>query len=296
MRNIAHGAATFAGILTLALAARPAAADDADWKSVVADTTAANPGAPASVQDPNAPWVSTRTLVKLDRADDNVIRLGPGESFAVMEVAKRDSEYSVLTKRGDWYNVRLSDSRTGWIHESLCHERYDLSGLEFRPNPKMFSRIGSFALTGYTGGYSFDRKSNSLALGGRVGYYLLDWLEFEGGVSWTHVNRPAEIVESLFELQLEPEEFHMLFYEMNVNAELLPGRQLVPYLTGGLGSSIMRGETEPTWNVGGGIQFFVARKTAMRWEFRNYRFDSGDEAARRTNNNFAFTIGTTVLL
>jgi hypothetical protein len=296
MNTITRVTATLAVTLTLALAARPAAADDPDWTSVAADSSAAGTDASTLLQDPNAPWVSTRTLVKLDRADDNVVRLGPGESFAVMEVAKRDSEYPVLTKRGDWYNVRLSGSRTGWIHESLCHERYDLSGLEFRPNPKMFSRVGSFALTGYTGGYSFDRKSNSLALGGRVGYYLLDWLEFEGGVSWTHISRPAEIVESLFALQLEPEEFHMLFYEMNANAELLPGRQLVPYLTGGVGSSIMRGETEPTWNVGGGIQFFVAKKTSMRWEFRNYRFSSGDESARRTNNNFAFTIGTTVLL
>lgn len=294
MRTIARVTAALA--VTLSLAARPAAADsNPDWTSV-ADSSGAGSPASESYTDPNAPWVSTRTLVTLDRADDNVIRLGPGESFAVMEVAKRDSEYSVLTKRGDWYNVRLSDSRTGWIHESLCHERYDLSGLEFRPNPKMFSRIGSFSLTGWGGGYSFDRKSNSVALGGRVGYYLLDWLEFEGGVSWTHINRPAEIVESLFELRLEPEEFHMLFYEMNGNAELLPGRQLVPYVTGGIGSSIMRGETEPTWNVGGGIQFFVAKRTAMRWEFRNYRFNSGDEAARRANNNFVFTIGTTVLL
>jgi outer membrane beta-barrel protein len=294
MNAIARGTATFAVTLLFTVAARPAAADDPVWSPVAADSAAAD--STVSSVNPNAPWVSTRTLVKLDRADDNVVRLGPGESFAVMEVAARDSEYPVLAKRGDWYNVRLSDSRTGWIHESLCHERYDLSGLEFRPNPKMFSRIGSFSLTGWGGGYSFDRKSNSVALGGRVGYYLLDWLQFEGGVSWTHVNRPAEIVESLFALTLEPEQFHMLFYEMNANAELLPGRQLVPYLTGGVGSTIMRGETEPTWNVGGGIEFFVARRTAMRWEFRNYRFDSGDEAARRTNNNFVFTIGTTLLL
>lgn len=291
-------------ILTAALAAMllgggAVRADDPVWSPVDADPVVAadDDGAPAPAKaQPNAPWMSTKTLVRLDKADENVIRLGPGEDFAVLEVAPRDARYPVITKRGAWYNVLLSDTRTGWIHESLCHEEHDMSGLEFRPNPKMFSRIGSFTLSGWGGGYSFDRKSNSIALGGRLGYYLLDFLEFEGGVAWSHVNRPAEIVESLFGLTLEPEEFHMLFYEMNANAEILPGRQLVPYVTGGLGSTIMRGDTESTWNVGGGIRFYLSRSTAMRWEFRNYRFESGEDDSRHKNNNFVFAVGTTILL
>lgn len=289
-----------AAAAALLIAAGTARADDPVWLPLDADSAAAgvadsSAAAPAH-REANPAWMSTKTLVKLDRADENVIRLGPGEEFAVLEVAPRDAKYPVLTKRDAWYNVRLSDTRTGWIHESLCHEEHDMSGLEFRPNPRMFSRIGSFTLSGWGGGYSFDRKSNSIALGGRLGYYVLDWLEFEGGVAWSHVNRPAEIVESLFSLTLEPEQFHMLFYEMNANAEVLPGRQLVPYVTGGMGSTIMRGDTESTWNVGGGIRFYLSRSTAMRWEFRNYRFESGEDDSRRKNNNFVFAIGTTVLL
>jgi outer membrane beta-barrel protein len=276
-------------VVTLLTLAVTAGADELNWAPVAEDSSLA-----AETEQPG--WVSTKTLVKLDRADVNVVRLGPGESFALLEIAPRDAEYPVLTKRGDWYNVRLSGSRTGWIHETLCTERHDLSGLEFRPNPRMYSRVGMFSLTGWGGGYSFDQKSNSVALGGRLGYYLFDWLEFEGGVGWTHVNRPAEIVESLFDIRLEAEEFHMLFYEMNGNVEILPGRQLVPYITAGVGSSIMRGETEPAWNVGGGIRFFVAQRVATRWEFRNYRFESGDEGARRSNSNFVFALGTTVIL
>ncbi|MEZ5064477.1 MAG: outer membrane beta-barrel domain-containing protein [bacterium] len=247
-------------------------------------------------RDPNPPYMSSKKLVELNRADQNVIRSGPGETFSVIEVADKGSRYEVLAKRGEWYNVRLSDVRTGWVHASLCREMTDMSGLEFRPNPRMFSRIGSFALTGYAGGYSFDRKSNSFAAGGRVGYYLFDYLEVEGGVSWTRVNRPAEIVESLFDLTLEAEQFHMLFYEMNANLKLLPGRQLVPYLSAGGGAQIMQGETEPGWNWGGGINFFVQKHTAVRWEFRNYRFDSGNDQSRRQNNNYTFTVGTTFLL
>ncbi len=261
---------------------------------------AAGPAGAAGTSDPEPAedpgWVLTEKHVRLDREDVNVIRLGPGDEYAVLQVADRGEELLVFAKRGDWYNVRLSDTRSGWVHESLCEEFDDMSGLEFRPNPRLFSRIGTVTMTPYIGGYSYDRKANSLALGGRLGYYVFDFVELEGGVSWTHVERPAEIVESLFGLRLESEQFHMLFYELNGNLMLMPGRQLVPYLTGGVGSSIHRGDTESSLNWGGGIRFFTTKRTAFRWEFRTYRFESGSASARRTNTNFAFNVGTTFLI
>ncbi|HET9888281.1 MAG TPA: outer membrane beta-barrel protein [bacterium] len=254
--------------------------------------------APASADDPAAAVMTHEATrrVRLDRESHNVLRMGPGEDFAVVAVVPEGSNYEVIAKSGSWYNVRVSESQTAWVHSSLCHEYDDLSSLEFRPNPRLFSRIGTFTATAYGGGYSFDRKSNSLVLGGRLGYYIFDFVTVEGGLSWTHVTRPAEIVESLFDLTLEAEDFHMLFYEMNTNVEILPGRQLVPYATGGLGSSILRGETETSWNLGAGVLCFVKKKVAMRWEFRNYRFESGSENARRDNSNYTFTMGTTFLL
>jgi hypothetical protein len=250
---------------------------------------------PAHAEELNAhPQVTRR--VRLDRESHNVLRMGPGEDFAVLAVVPEGSHYEVIAKSGNWYNVRLSESQTAWVHSSLCHEYDDMSSLEFRPNPRLFSRIGTFTATAYAGGYSFDRKSNSLVLGGRIGYYVFDFVTVEGGVSWTHVTRPAEIVESLFDLTLEAEDFHMLFYEMNANVEMLPGRQLVPYATGGLGSSILRGETETSWNIGAGVLCFVKKRVGMKWEFRNYRFESGSENARRDNSNYTFTMGTTFLL
>lgn len=280
---------------TLLLAAGPVAAAAPG----PADDPVAAPDVAAAVDVPNEPnpsRVLAEKRVRLDRADENVVRSGPGETFAVIRLVPRGESFLVLAKKGPWYNVRLSDTATGWVHESLCEAYDDLSGLEFRPNPRMFSRIGSFTVTGYAGGYSFDRKSNSLTLGGRLGYYVFDFVEVEGGVAWSHVNRPAEIVENLFGLSLEAEKFHMLFYEMNANVKLLPGRQLVPYVTAGVGSTISRGETESTFNYGGGIHFFVGRSTALRWEFRTYRFESGSDSARRLNNNYTFTVGTTLLL
>jgi outer membrane beta-barrel protein len=170
-----------------------------------------------------------------------------------------------------------------------------MSKLEFRPNPRLFSRVGSFSLTGYGGAYSFDRKSNSLLIGGRTGYYLFDYVEVEGAVGWAHIVRPAEIVESLFQLELAEEDFHMLFYSMNLNFKLLPGRQMVPYVTLGVGSTIMQGETESAFNYGAGTYLYLTKRLALRWEFRAHKFDAGLGDARRENNNVEFSMGTALL-
>ena len=233
--------------------------------------------------------------VRLDAGSHNVVRSGPGEGFAIAGVYPKGTTFTVIAKNGDWYNVRLSDTETAWIHASLCKEFEDLSDLEFRSNPKLYTRTGTFVLSGYTGAYAFDRKSNSLVVGGRVGYYVFDRLQFEGGLAWTHVRRPAEIVETLFGLTLEAEDFHMVFYSMNLTWELLPGRQMVPYLSAGVGSSIMQGETEPSINFGAGTTLFLSKRMATRWEVRGYRFDSGSDASRVTNDNVEFTLGTLFL-
>lgn len=263
-------------------------------------------GAPASAEDAQAAIEAARLAkyadeareakrVKLTGGDHNVIRTGPGDRYAIVGVYGSGEVFQVLAKRDDWYNVQVSVVETGWVHASLCEEFDDLSVLEFRPNPRMYSRVGAFTLTGFGGAYGFDRKSNSLVLGGRLGYYIFDFLQVEGGVGWTHIRRPGEVVESLFDLSLEAEEFHMLFYHFNATVEVLPGRRMVPYITGGVGSTIMLGKTEPAYNYGAGTSLFFGKRTAMRWEFRAYEFESGVADARRKNHNIEFSLGTTLL-
>jgi outer membrane beta-barrel protein len=267
-----------------------------DGESTLAASDSLNvptsPAAPATASE--HPGVGVRK-VRLTGSSHNVVRSGPGDRFAIVGIFDQRSVFPVIAKSAEWYNIRLSDTETGWIHSSLCEEFDDLSGLEFRPNPKIYSRTGSFILTGYTGAYAFDRKSNSLVLGARFGYYVFDRLQADGSLAWTHVKRPAEIVESLFGLSLEAEDFNMLFYQLGLTWEVLPGRQMVPFVSGGVGSAIMQGETEPSFNVGAGTSLFLSKRTAMRWEVRDYVFRTGSQGARRTNNNVEFTLGTSVL-
>jgi outer membrane beta-barrel protein len=258
--------------------------------SVVAPAPASAPA--AAVANPR-PTVTRK--VRLAHEARNVVRSGPGNDYSIVGIYPKGAEFPVIAKSGPWYNVRLTGTETGWIHSSLVKEFDDLSDLEFRANPRLYSRTGSFILSGYAGGYSFDRKSNSLVLGGRAGYYVFDRVQVEAGLGWTHVHRPAEIVESLFGLTLEAEDFPMLFYHLIGTFELLPGRQMVPYVSGGVGTTLMKGESEPSYNVGAGVNVYLSKRTALRWEVRDYRFETGAKNARRVNNNLEYTLGSVVL-
>ena len=281
--------ATAGGVTSTSNGSRSVASTSNNSRSVASEEITTSP---ARLIDG---WGYAIPMVRLTGGDHNVLRRGPGDEYAIVAVVTKGSEYRVLAKKGDWYSVELSETTSGWVHSALCEEFEDLSHLEMRPNPRLFSRTGAFTLTGYAGGYAYDRKSNSVALGGRIGYYLLDFVEVEGGVSWTHIHRPAEVVESLFNLSLEAEDFHMLYYSLGMRLELLPGRQMVPYLVGGAGASILQGRTESSWNYGGGTTLFLTKTTATRWELRSYRFDAGFDQARRTNHNIEFSFGTSVL-
>jgi outer membrane beta-barrel protein len=282
-------------------AAPAAPASDAPSGSAMPTASAAPAPTVADADSDAKPVIANARLlvgsrkVRLTHSERNVVRTGPGDHYSIVGVYPEGAVFPVIAKSGEWYNIRLSDAETGWIHSSLCKEYDDLSNLEFKPNPKLYSRTGAFILTGYAGAYSFDRMSNSLVLGGRLGYYVFDMLQIEGGLSWTHVHRPAEIVESLFNLQLEAQDFGMLFYDLTTTLEVLPGRQMVPFVSAGVGSSIFLGKAEPAFNIGAGTSLYLSRTHAVRWEVRDYMFHSGPDDARVSNNNIQFSLGTAIL-
>lgn len=292
-RMVASMAAAVALCATAPAVARAQAVAPADTMAAGAPPSLTAVAAPTAGL--NDPWVLTERSVRLRRDTTNIVRTGPGNTYAMVGVFAGDSTFPVIAKRDEWYNVRLSATETGWIHSSLCEEFGDMSGLEYRPNPRLFSRVGSFSFAVYGGGYAFDRKSNSFVLGTRLGYYLLEHVGLEGTVGWTHVVRPAEIVESLFDLALEEEDFHMLYYALSLDLKLLPGRQMVPFLTIGAGSAIMEGMSESSLNYGAGIDFFVRKSTAAVFAFRSISMDSGSGTARRSNTNYEFSVGSTFL-
>jgi len=300
-----HPARMLFGLTLLATAALVPASARADVTAfgVPVDSVSAV-AAPDSVPSPavaaparptaNAPLTAVH-MVRLTGKPRTVLRTGPSEGDAIALVCAPGTSFEVLGNNGDWINVRVSPTESAWVHASLCSQYDDLSGLKMHANPRMYTRTGSFVVEGYAGGYAFDRKSNSLVLGGRLAYYVFDRIQVETGAGWTHVHRPAEIVESLFGLSLEAEDFDMLFYHLNATFEFLPGRQMVPFVTGGVGSSIMQGRSEASFNFGAGTTLFLSKRSGMRWEARDYAFHAGTDQARRLHHNIEFSIGTLLL-
>jgi len=69
----------------------------------------------------------------------------------------------------------------------------------------------------------------------------------------------------------------------------------VPYVSAGVGTSILRGESEPSINFGAGTTMYLSRRTAVRWEVRDYRFATGSAGTRHTNHNVELTLGSLYL-
>lgn len=56
---------------------------------------------------------------------DNIainIRSGPGVSYDVQTQAKKGDHLTVLSKKNQWYNVRLADNSTGWVASWLVEQ------------------------------------------------------------------------------------------------------------------------------------------------------------------------------
>jgi len=96
--------------------------------AIFAGNSAAQNPAPDFPKDTelNGPHVLTEKKVRLSNDGNNVVRSGPGDTFAIVGVYSKGSEFLVIAKRDEWYNVRLSDTNTGWIHSSLCEEFDDM--------------------------------------------------------------------------------------------------------------------------------------------------------------------------
>ena len=76
----------------------------------------------------------------------NVVRTGPGDGFAIAGVFPRARASRSSPRAASGTTSASPTTETGWVHASLCKEFDDLSDLEFRPNPKLYSRTGSYVL------------------------------------------------------------------------------------------------------------------------------------------------------
>jgi outer membrane beta-barrel protein len=222
-----------------------------------------------------------------------LLRAGPGGDYAIMATAAPGGEMLLVARVGSWYAVETGPGHTAWVAMSRVEELDP--DVHFVTDPYEYRRDQSFNFTPMAGMYSGDQQSNSISLGGRLGYYLTDRYEVEAGVGFTRVERDRDQVEELFALNLEETTFQVFHYQANLNVHVLTGRRLAPFVTAGIGTATSNAKTELAWNAGAGVLYFVTTAAAARFEFRNYSFELGNQFTRRPVNNIEFALGASFL-
>ena len=207
--------------------------------------------------------------------------------------AEPEQVLPLVARVGGWYAVESSPGQTAWVVATRVEELDP--DLHFITEPYTYRRERSFVFTALSGIYSGEQESNAPLIGGRLGYYLTDRYEIEAGLQFTRVDRQRDLVEDLFDLSLEESTFQILHYQTNVNVHLITGRRLAPYITGGIGTATSNAKTEMAWNAGVGTLFFVTTETAVRLDFRNYHFQTGNQFTRRAVDNLELGIGASFL-
>ena len=266
----------------------PAASGASAAPAVAPDTLAAAAAAPDSVAIPHA-------RLRVNGVPVAVLRSGPGPQHALVATMRADDILVVDARCGEWYHGTAPDGASGWMHESLLANDVDRTRFTFVPDPGRRERQGTMHLLGYLGSYAADREDNGFLYGARLAYAVTPRYLFEVGVGRTRVVRSTYIIEQLFNLRLEEETFDVFFYEAGMCFNLLPRRRVTPYLSGGLGATILNSRVEPTWSLGIGTRAFLSRRWAMRWEVRDHRLEAGNQFTRFTGDNLEFSAGTEVL-
>ncbi len=69
------------------------------------------------------------------------IRTGPAMTFDVVARAKKDDEFELLGEKGEWYQVQVSEGRTGWLHQNVATKKALSGGISEakRPDAKPLS-------------------------------------------------------------------------------------------------------------------------------------------------------------
>ena len=215
-------------LAVLALGALPAGADEAPALVTVAD-----------------PFLELHT--------------GPGQGYPVFYIVERGDDVEILKRRTDWFLVRMSDGREGWVPRVQLERTLQPSGerIEFsEADQEDFtdSRWEAGLLAGDFGGANIISVYGGYSLNRHVGIEL--WgSQILGNFSngWTG--------------------------SINVIQETWPDWRISPFFTLGAGvihtepkSTIVQGEdrTDQVAHAGAGFRIYATRRFLRRAEYKSY--------------------------
>jgi uncharacterized protein YgiM (DUF1202 family) len=197
------------------------------------------------------------------------IHTGPGRGYPIFYIAERGEEILLLKRRTDWYQIRLSNGKEGWVYRTEIEKTLMAQGRK----KGMMDRIYDDYLVGRLemgwGAGTFDGDPSLYV---RMTYLLTDVLSLEGGAGFVSSDQGSI---DLYQggIVLTPWRWRGLSLSATVGGGVV-------YATP---SSLIVDVTRKTFqeaHAGLGISIPLVRNLFARGDFRNYTVFMSPERTR----------------
>jgi len=206
--------------------------------------------------------VKTLRLQVIDPYAD--VHSGPGRGYPIFYAVEEGEFIEILARRPDWYEIRLSSGRTGWVTAAQISrsiqetgEPADLPNVSYGDYLKNSFQVG---LT--SGGYSSGELEGSNVWSATGGYRPISWVGIEAEYG-----------------KVYGEDIRGDFYSLNLMIEPLSHWRFSPYFIIGTGSIDI--DSQPKLvpldieksnfnNVGLGGNYYLGRNFLIKIEYRAF--------------------------
>ncbi len=187
------------------------------------------------------------------------LRTGPGRGYPIFFVAERGEQIEVMTRRTDWFKVRIERGEEGWVNQSQLARTLDLDG---EPTDVPSFTLEDYADRNWEVGVLYGDFGGANVVSTFGAYTMTPNLSVELWLS--------EVLGRFSNSQL---------VNANIVHTLFPERRFSPLFT--LGTGVINTEPKGTIvatedrqdnvaHVGIGLRTYVTRRLLFRVEYKSY--------------------------
>ncbi len=198
------------------------------------------------------------------------VHSGPGKSYPIIYVIEQGESIELLTRRPDWYEIKIRGGRTGWVKAAHIArtlqptgEPVDLPSVSYGDYLKNSWRVG-FSV----GPFNSGRLDKADAFSINAGYRPLSWLGIDVELGKFYATDSQGDLGQL-NLVVEP------FSKWKVSPALLLGRGEIELDFQAKGIAIPNEKASFTM-VGAGLNYYLGRSFVVRLEYRELSVDFED--------------------
>jgi len=200
------------------------------------------------------------------------LHTGPGRGYPVFYVVERGEQVSVIKRRTDWFRVRTSRGKEGWVSRAQMAQTLTATGI-----PTHFAEpgIGDFS----------ERRWEAALLGGR--FDGVDIATVYGAYAFTS-NLSGELAVS----QVFGDYSDSILGTLSLVAQPFPEWRLSPFFSVGTGLIYTDpnvtlveedSRTDQVGSVGAGVRWYLTRRFILRAEYRRYTVFQDKDDNQETN-------------